>query len=256
MMNWGVQINSATVGWGDSFTLTVGGLKLDATAISGRLPVLGRSGSGKSTLLYLMTFLKRPKQGSVQWIFPQGEKATWGPKGLDRANSTVSLKNLRRRYFGFAYQTSTLTPYLRVRENLMYPLILRGDMNQADMERKVHSTMDRILLRDSDGRRLEETSPEEFLERYPSELSGGQFQRVALAQAMIHDPLVLFADEPTGNLDVETRREVMSLVDRWLTLGTHMVIWVTHHESDASDPQVSHRLLIEKHHCYLQSRNT
>ncbi|MBF0369211.1 MAG: ATP-binding cassette domain-containing protein [Magnetococcales bacterium] len=253
-MSWGVQVSAATVGWGKSFTLSVGGLRLDASSISGRLPVLGRSGSGKSTLLYLLTFLKRPQEGWVRWTFPDGNKAVWGRKGLDRSESTLSLTKIRRHYFGFAYQNSTLTPYLKVRENLLYPLALQGGMNRTDMLRKVHSTMDRVLLRDKDGRRIEETSPEEFLERYPNELSGGQFQRVALAQAMIHDPVVLFADEPTGNLDSETRKEVMGLVDRWLQLGDRMVIWVTHHDSDATDTRVSHRLLVRNHHCHLQSK--
>ncbi|MBF0340256.1 MAG: ATP-binding cassette domain-containing protein [Magnetococcales bacterium] len=250
-MTWGVQIRAATVGWGD-FSLQVGGLKLDANAISGRLPVLGRSGSGKSTLLYLLTFLKRPRDGWVRWNFPDGSEAAWGPKGLDKSTSSLSLTEIRRRCFGFAYQSSTLTPYLRVRENLRYPLEQRGGYSNAEMDRKVHAAMDRVLLRDKNGSRVEETTPEEFLERYPNQLSGGQFQRVALAQAMIHDPYVLFADEPTGNLDSETRREVMSLVDRWLTTGNRMVIWVTHHQSDALDPRVSHWLMVANNRCHLR----
>ncbi len=250
-MTWGVQVRAASVGWG-TFNLQVGGLKLDADAISGRLPVLGRSGSGKSTLLYLLTFLKRPQEGWVRWTFPDGNQAAWGPKGLDTASSTLSLTDIRRRCFGFAYQSSTLTPYLRVRENLRYPLEQRGGFSNAEMDRKVHAAMDRVLLRDKNGSRIEETTPEEFLERYPSQLSGGQFQRVALAQAMIHDPYVLFADEPTGNLDSETRREVMSLVDRWLTTGNRMVIWVTHHQSDALDPRVNHWLMVANNRCHLR----
>ncbi len=99
---------------------------------------------------------------------------------------------------------------------------------------------------------MEDTSPEEFLDRYPNELSGGQFQRVALAQAMIHDPHVLFADEPTGNLDADTRQEVMGLVDRWLAKGDRMVIWVTHHRSDAVDPRVSHWLMVANNRCLLR----
>ncbi|MBF0143539.1 MAG: ATP-binding cassette domain-containing protein [Magnetococcales bacterium] len=254
-MTWGVQVQGATVGWGRAFNLKVGGLRLDADAMSGRLPVLGRSGSGKSTLLYLLTFLKRPKEGTVRWTFPDGNVAVWGAKGLIRKESTVSLMRIRRRYFGFAYQNSTLTPYLKVRENLRYPLALMGGLSNEEMDRKVHAMMDRVLLRDSDGTKIETTSAEEFLERFPNELSGGQFQRIALAQAMIHDPHILFADEPTGNLDTDTRQEVMSLVDRWLQLGERMVIWVTHHQSDASDPRVSHRLVIANGMCHLQQRN-
>lgn len=251
-MRWGVQVRTATVGWGSAFDLHVGGLRLDAELISGRLPVLGRSGSGKSTLLYLLTFLKRPREGAVRWVFPDGNRAVWGPKGLDQKESTLNLTQIRRRCFGFAYQSSTLTPYLRVRENLRYPLELLGGMSNEEMDRRVLAAMDRVLLRDANGSRIEETSPEDFLERYPNELSGGQFQRVALAQAMIHDPHVLFADEPTGNLDTETRKEVMSLVDRWLAIGDRMVIWVTHHLSDANDPRVSHWLMVANSRCHLR----
>ena len=253
-MSWGVQIRSATVGWGSAFDLRIGGLKLDSATICGRLPVLGRSGSGKSTLLYLLTFLKRPREGWVRWTFPDGNRAAWGPKGLDRTGSTLNLTQIRRRCFGFAYQNSTLTPYLRVRENLRYPLELLGGLSKAEMDRRVHAAMDRILLRDKNGVRVEETSPETFLERYPNELSGGQFQRVALAQAMIHDPYVLFADEPTGNLDSETRQEVMSLVDRWLAKGERMVIWVTHHQSDAADPRVNQWLIVAQNRCRLRDK--
>lgn len=251
-MNWGLQVRSATVGWGGVFDLHVGGLKLDDDTFSRRLPVLGRSGSGKSTLLYLLTFLKRPKEGWVRWTFPDGSQASWGPRGLDPAASSLSLTDIRRRCFGFAYQNSTLTPYLSIRENLRYPLELQGGLSKSEMDRKVYAAMDRILLRDEDGAYIEETSAEEFLERYPNELSGGQFQRVALAQAMIHDPYVLFADEPTGNLDDETRKEVMALVDRWLNKGDRLVIWVTHHQSDANDPKVSHWLMVANNRCHLR----
>ena len=251
-MSWGVLIRSATVSWGNVFDLHVGGLRLDSKHISGRLPVLGRSGSGKSTLLYLLTFLKRPSEGFVSWTFPDGNRAVWGPKGLEKAESTLNLTQIRRHCFGFAYQSSTLAPYLRVRENLRYPLELLGGLSKEEMDRRVHAAMDRVLLRDENGSRIEETTPEEFLERFPNELSGGQFQRVALAQAMIHDPHVLFADEPTGNLDKETRQEVMSLVDRWLSKGDRMVIWVTHHHSDANDPRVNHWLMIANNRCHLR----
>lgn len=251
-MSWGMQVRTATVTWGNAFNLHVGGLRLDSSQISGRLPVLGRSGSGKSTLLYLLTFLKRPTEGMVRWTFPDGHRAVWGPKGLDKEESTLSLTQIRRQCFGFAYQNSTLTPYLRVRENLRYPLELLGGFSKEEMNRRVHAAMDRVLLRDEAGVRIEETTPEEFLERFPNELSGGQFQRVALAQAMIHDPYVLFADEPTGNLDADTRQEVMALVDRWLAKGDRMVIWVTHHRSDAIDPRVSHWLMVANNRCLLR----
>lgn len=253
-MSWGCQVQSAQVGWGKTFSLHVGELYLDSGAIAGRLPVLGRSGSGKSTLLYLLTCLKRPQKGWVHWQFPDGHKATWGAKGLDRGGSTLNLTQIRRFCFGFAYQNSTLSPYMTVGENLRYPLELMGGIAKKDIEERVFNTMDQLLLRDKNGHRLESTSPEKFMRRMPNELSGGQFQRVALAQAMIHDPYVLFADEPTGNLDGETRQEVMALVDRWLEKGDRLVIWVTHHQSDASSANVRQWLLVTEQRCHLRLR--
>ncbi|MBF0186521.1 MAG: ATP-binding cassette domain-containing protein [Magnetococcales bacterium] len=252
-VGWGCTIESAVVGWGDAFHLEVQNLVIDRHTISGRLPVLGRSGSGKSTLLYLLTFLKLPLEGRVTWSFPDGHRAVYDANGLDRDASTMSMTELRRRYFGFAYQRSTLTPYLTVRENLRYPLALRGEMTEGEIEIRVHEAINQVLLCGQGGKTTRgENSLESLMHRFPNELSGGQLQRVALAQAMIHDPMVLFADEPTGNLDAATRKEVMAVVDRWLDQGDRLLIWVTHHLSDALDARVSHRLIVSHGRCNLQ----
>ncbi|MEO5366138.1 MAG: ATP-binding cassette domain-containing protein [Magnetococcus sp. WYHC-3] len=253
-MSWGFDVRGATVGWGRSFDLEVGDLGLDAEAVAGRLPVLGRSGSGKSTLLYLLTFLKRPRRGGVRWTFPDGERAVWGRSGLVSSESTVDLTRLRRFYFGFAYQTSTLAPYLTVRENLIYPLQLQGVLGMRQMRQRAEEMVRRVLLCDREPDALVDEEVEHFLDRYPSELSGGQMQRVALAQAMVHNPYILFADEPTGNLDAATRKEVMAVVDQWLSQGNRLLIWVTHHLSDASDSRVQKRLVIAQGQCHLQGR--
>ncbi|MBF0308479.1 MAG: ATP-binding cassette domain-containing protein [Magnetococcales bacterium] len=251
-MSWGVEVEPTLVGWGKSFNLEVGSLHMDARTISQRLPVLGRSGSGKSTLLYLLTFLKMPFQGRVRWVFPDGKRAAWDHRGLDKRVSTLSLAQIRRRYFGFAYQRSTLTPYLSVRENLLYPLQLRKGWGRKEMEERVRESVRRVLLCGSEAEEVGEEEVDELMARYPCELSGGQLQRVALTQAMIHDPYVLFADEPTGSLDTATRKEVMAVVDKWLETGDRLFIWVTHHLSDALDPRVTHRLLVSSGRCQLQ----
>nr|CRH04241.1 Putative sulfate-transporting ATPase [Candidatus Magnetococcus massalia] len=253
-MSWGFEIEKpSSTGWGSSFKLEVGGLGLDADQVGGRLPVLGRSGSGKSTLLYLLTFMKRPREGVVHWTFPDGHQAAWGKRGLVSRHSTLGLTALRRRYFGFAYQRSTLTPYLTVRENLRYPLLLRGELKSRDIEEKVRDAVNKILMYgQSTGQSRGEDTLQEFMNRYPNELSGGQLQRVALMQAMIHDPVVLFADEPTGSLDAATRKEVMGVVDQWLDQGDRLLIWVTHHLSDAMDPRVTHRIVVSHGRCHLQ----
>lgn len=255
-MNWGVQVEETSIGWGRTFHLAVDRLMVDATLLKGRLPVLGRSGSGKSTLLYLLSFLKYPKEGWVRWLFPDNERVVWGREGIDRGSSTLTMTDLRRRYFGFAYQRSTLTPYLSVRENLRYPLMLLGEMSEEEIDEQVHRAVNQILLCGQDGGIDHEgDSLDGLLARYPNELSGGQLQRVALAQAMIHNPYVLFADEPTGNLDAATRREVMAVVDRWLEQGNRLFIWVTHHVSDAVDSRVSHRVLVAQGKCRLSGQS-
>ncbi len=253
-MRWGCKIDAAVVGWGRSFQLEANNLRLDSKSLSGRLPVLGRSGSGKSTLLYLLNFLKRPQRGQVRWLFPDGNRVIFGPNGLDRARSTISMEDIRRHYFGFAYQTSTLTPYLTVGENLHYPLALQGGMTQAEMEEKTYDAVNQVLLCGQGGDTIQgDDSVGALLRRYPNELSGGQLQRVALAQAMIHNPHVLFADGPTGNLDAATRKEVMNVVNKWQEKGDRLLVWVTHHLSDALDSRVSHRLLVSNGRCKLQS---
>ncbi|MEG3638530.1 ABC transporter ATP-binding protein [Magnetococcus sp. PR-3] len=253
-MGWGFQIEKpGSTGWGNTFSLEVGGLGLDANNVSGRLPVLGRSGSGKSTLLYLLTFMKKPRSGVVHWTFPDGHQAAWGKRGLVGRYSTLNLTEIRRRYFGFAYQRSTLTPYLTVRENLRTPLLLRGEWSNKEIEEKVADGINKILMAgQASGRSRGEDSLDKFMNRYPNELSGGQLQRVALMQAMIHDPVVLFADEPTGSLDAATRKEVMGVVDQWLGQGDRLLIWVTHHLSDAMDPRVTHRIVVSHGRCHLQ----
>ncbi|MBF0159494.1 MAG: ATP-binding cassette domain-containing protein [Magnetococcales bacterium] len=251
-MSWGASVDGAIIGWGRTFHLDIDQMEIDMGSLSGRLPVLGRSGSGKSTLLYMLSFLKYPTQGWVRWLFPDGERAVWGRHGLETGSSTVTINQLRRRYFGFSYQRSTLTPYLRVRENLRYPLMLQDEMSEQEIDEQVHLAISQVLLCGQNGGNSQEgDSMEALMERYPHELSGGQLQRVALAQAMIHNPYVLFADEPTGNLDAATRKEVMSVVDRWLEQGNRLFIWVTHHVSDAVDARVRQRILVSQGKCHL-----
>ncbi|MBF0622188.1 MAG: ATP-binding cassette domain-containing protein [Magnetococcales bacterium] len=255
-MNWGCRIDSSKVGWGQTFNLEVDRLEIDAEAISGRLPVLGRSGSGKSTLLYLSSFLKLPKEGQVLWTFPDGHTAAFDQHGLVKSKSSLTMKEVRRSYFGFAHQKSTLSPYLKVGENLRYPLALQRNLSDSEMDEKVYRMVNRVLLCGQGGGTIGgEDSVSELLERYPNELSGGQLQRVALAQAMIHDPCVLFADEPTGNLDAATRKEVMSIVEEWLGESNRLFMWVTHHLSDALDSRVTHRLVVSHGRCHLQGRD-
>ncbi|MFQ5739472.1 MAG: ABC transporter ATP-binding protein [Acidobacteriota bacterium] len=163
--------------------------------------VVGPSGSGKTTLLGLCAGLDRPSSGSI----------TLNQINLN-SKSEEELAQIRNRWVGFVFQTFQLIPTLTGLENVMVPIELRGD-NRAGP--RAVELMERVGLGDR-------------LHHYPSQLSGGEQQRVALARAFINRPRILFADEPTGNLDAETSEEVHRLLfDLNQETGTTLVL-VTH----------------------------
>ena len=165
--------------------------------------VLGRSGSGKSTLLNLVGALDVPTSGEV---FLDGEALT--------AMGESRRALVRRHHIGFVFQFFNLIPTLTVAENLLLPLELNGVTGAAARERS-RVWLERVGLAGR-GRSL------------PDELSGGEQQRVALARALVHDPALIIADEPTGNLDLDTARAVLAQLDdlcrdqgKTLVMATH-----------------------------------
>jgi putative ABC transport system ATP-binding protein len=170
--------------------------------------ILGPSGSGKSTLLGLCAGLDQPSDGSVQVMGHPLE-------AMDEDTRAA----LRCRSMGFVFQNFQLLPTLTVLENVMVPLELRGETEAAPRARD-------LLARVGLGERLD---------HYPLELSGGEQQRVALARAFIHRPPLLFADEPTGNLDHETSQTVMRLLFELNEAGQTTLVLVTH------DPELARR---------------
>jgi putative ABC transport system ATP-binding protein len=174
---------------------------LDAEIRDGEFIVLvGRSGSGKSTLLNLIGGLDRPSTGDV--LISGQSLAALDQEGLSR---------LRRREIGYVFQFFNLIPTLTVAENLLLPLELIGVEGEPAQER-ARLWLARVGL---EGRG----------DDYPDELSGGEQQRVALARALVHQPGLLLADEPTGNLDLGTAREVLRLLDELCRqLGTTLVM--------------------------------
>ena len=176
---------------------------LDIAVPSGRfISVMGPSGSGKSTLLHLLGLLEVPDSGEVL----VGGVST---KGLDDDELTM----LRRDRLGFVFQTFELIPNLSARENILLPAEVAGRTPEAE------ATLERLA------RQLGIT---DRLDHRPKQLSGGQRQRVAIARALINDPLVVLADEPTGNLDSETGQEVLELLRRGVDEGGWTVVMVTH----------------------------
>jgi putative ABC transport system ATP-binding protein len=169
--------------------------------------LMGPSGCGKSTLLNLIGLLDRPGQGSVEI----GGAAIASYRDKDVAQ-------LRNRTFGFVFQSFHLIPDLRVIDNVELPLLYRS-VSGSERRRLARAALERVGL----GARMD---------HYPNQLSGGQQQRVAIARAIIGEPLVLLADEPTGNLDSKMGAEVMDILLKLNAEGT-TVVMVTHDEIDA-----------------------
>nr|WP_243448531.1 ATP-binding cassette domain-containing protein [Candidatus Thiosymbion oneisti] len=207
---------------------------------------MGPSGKGKSTLLYHLAALKWPFKGTVHWDIG-GERFRWGGSGTGL--SPMDAVSLRREYFGFAFQNSTLSNHLSIEENLIYPLLLRGIRR-----RKAQTCAEEVLSQVLDQDERKEIG--NLLCRMPSELSGGQRQGVALAQAMVHSPQILFADEPTGNLDIHTRRDIVDLALKdWVDKEKdRKLIWITHHEEEPADMGVDYRLFVDSDGCFWERR--
>jgi putative ABC transport system ATP-binding protein len=177
---------------------------VSVTLASGEIVVLvGRSGSGKSTLLNVIAGIDRPSAGVVR---VNGTDLT----ALDEQART----RFRRRHIGFVFQFFNLIPLLTVEENLLLPLDLNGRAD-ADGVARARALLERVGL---GGRG----------DSFPERLSGGEQQRVAIARALIHDPALILADEPTGNLDVETAADVLELLDTLAREAGRTVLMVTH----------------------------
>jgi putative ABC transport system ATP-binding protein len=199
-------------GEGDTAVRALCGVSLDVER--GKLTaVMGPSGSGKSTLMHILAGLDRPTEGDV----------TIDGTPIAKLGDT-ELTKLRRRHIGFVFQFFNLLPMLTAEENILLPLELAGGKVDKDW---TNSVIERVGLSDRKKHR-------------PSELSGGQQQRVAIARALVSKPTVVFADEPTGNLDSTTSHEILDLLRESVdTLGQTFVM-VSH---DPNATAISDRTL-------------
>jgi len=173
------------------------------------IAIMGPSGSGKSTLMHLMGCLDRPTEGK---IYIEG-----------RDVSTLSddeLAKIRNQKIGFVFQSFYLLPRLTALQNVELPLIYRGLPPKERIE-KAKLLLDKMGLSDR-------------LFHRPTQLSGGQQQRVAIARALAVDPIVLLADEPTGNLDTKSSHEIMNLISE-IHEKENLTIVIVTHEKDIAD---------------------
>jgi ABC-type lipoprotein export system ATPase subunit len=180
-----------------------------------RIAVVGHSGAGKSTLLNLLGALDSPTGGKI--YFDAGKGGS--PKNLAKFDAG-ELDDLRKNHFGFVFQKANLLDHLSVQENVSLVLMLLG-VPASERSKKAMAVLESLGLG-------------EFASRRPTTLSGGQRQRVAVARALAHNPEVVFADEPTGNLDPENSENVFSLLTAWQksggrqAQGNRTLILVTH----------------------------
>jgi len=173
------------------------------------LAITGPSGSGKSTLMHILGCLERPTEG--RYLFDGRDVSAMADNQLSR---------IRGKQIGFVFQAYNLVHQLNVIENVMLAPFYMRDHSREATERCLQA--------------VEMVGLSDRLSHRPSELSGGEMQRVAIARALANDPLLLLADEPTGNLDTETGSEIMSLFEKVHDSGRTVVV-VTH------DPQVAAR---------------
>ncbi|AMJ42060.1 putative ABC transport system ATP-binding protein [[Clostridium] propionicum DSM 1682] len=165
--------------------------------------LLGKSGSGKSTLLNLIAGLEKPSSGEI--IFNK--------KHIERMNED-QLADFRQKYVGFVFQSYNLLPTLTAMENVTLPLIFKNVPLKERNERAMEM--------------LKNVGLEERAHHKPHEMSGGQQQRVSIARAFINSPQVVFADEPTGNLDTRTTYEMMDLITAMAKKNNQTLVIVTH----------------------------
>ena len=168
--------------------------------------IVGTSGSGKSTLLHCMAGLDKPTFGNVYL----GENDIY-------TLSDDELSKIRRQEFGFIFQSFNLIPVLNVYDNIILPIQLDGKKEDKEY---IMAIVKKVGLEDQ-------------LKKFPNELSGGQQQRVAIARALSNKPAIIFADEPTGNLDSKTTEEVMSLLRSTVKDLNQTLLMITHDENIA-----------------------
>jgi putative ABC transport system ATP-binding protein len=187
-------------GAGDTAVAALRGVDVQIPA--GQLTaVMGPSGSGKSTLMHILAGLDKPTDGSVR--IAGTEITTLGD---------TALTKLRRRHIGFVFQFFNLLPMLTARENILLPLTIAGEKPD---DAWFDELVDRVGLADR-------------LRHRPAELSGGQQQRVAIARALVSRPTVVFADEPTGNLDSTSSAEILDLLRTSVEAYGQTTVMVTH----------------------------
>lgn len=174
------------------------------------ISLLGKSGSGKSTLLNMLAGLEPPTEGEVK------------VKGhhLEKLNET-QITNIRKKHVGFIFQSYNLLPTHTALENVMLPLVF-NNMKKKERIEKAEYILDAVGLSDR-------------MDHKPNQMSGGQQQRVSIARAFVNNPEIVFADEPTGNLDTSTSEDIMRIMTFMIKAYNQTFVMVTHDEETSKN---------------------
>ncbi len=200
-------------GMGDAHVRALDGVSLQIK-VNEFVAIMGPSGSGKSTMMNILGCLDRPTTGQYTLA---GEDVS----SFDKAELAI----IRNQRIGFVFQSYNLLPRTPALENVMLPLLYsrNGDLGEAEQYDKALSALEAVGLSDR-------------VQHQPQELSGGQAQRVAIARALVNDPVLILADEPTGNLDLKSGQEIMALLSELHQQGSTIVM-VTHEDEIAAYAQ-------------------
>lgn len=171
--------------------------------------LFGTSGSGKSTLLNMLAGLEKPTKGTIQIKKVHIEKLT-----------ESQLATFRQKYIGFVFQSYNLIPTLTAQENVALPLIFQG-VSKKERDKRAKEMLEAVGLA-------------KRIKHKPKEMSGGQQQRVSIARAFVNKPQILFADEPTGNLDTHTTVEVMDIITK-IARETNQTMIIVSHDPEIAD---------------------
>lgn len=214
-----IEVKKLKKSYHDGETDTVALAGIDFTVRKGEfVAIMGPSGSGKSTLLHVLGLLDEPTSG--KYIFNEKDISSF---------SRDELASMRNRQIGFIFQAFNLLPRTSVLENVKLPLVYSG-VPEHEWDERGRKVVEAVGL----GHRMY---------HHPAELSGGEKQRVAIARALINDPDVIFADEPTGNLDSKSGKNVMSIIQKLNEEEGKTIVLITHETSTAEHAERIIRLM-------------